>query len=102
MRDHISILGEFFVGRFKICGLLSEISVGKGVIFHLRLVRGWTENNFLSLPGTVARCTPIGGAHEIGGHFDADLEEHANRLLDTLIRMLTAQFDVGGDAGPAR
>jgi hypothetical protein len=79
-----------------------EIAVGKGVVFHLRLVRGWTENNFLSLPGTIARCTPMAGAHEIGGRFDAELEEHAERLLDTLIRMLTLQFDVGGDAEPAR
>jgi hypothetical protein len=78
-----------------------EIAEGKGVIFNLRLVRGWTESNFLSLPGTVARCTPIGGASEIGGQFDAELEEHAKRLLDTLIRMLSAQFDVSGDAEPA-
>lgn len=77
-----------------------EIAVGKGVVFHLRLVRGWTENNFLSLPGTVARCTPISGAHEVGGHFDAELEEHAKRLLDTLIRMLSAQFDLGGSSAP--
>jgi hypothetical protein len=79
-----------------------EVSVGTGVVFQLRLVRGWTENNFLSVPGTIVRCVPSGGAHEIGGQFEADLEEHAKRLLDTLIRMLSMQFDVRGDADPAR
>jgi c-di-GMP-binding flagellar brake protein YcgR len=72
-----------------------EIEAGVEAMFHMRLVRSWSETGFLSVPAKIVRSVEVAGAFEVGGQFHESLDEHTKTLLDTLVRMLAGQLGLG-------
>ena len=77
-------------------GASVELSVplepGSAVQLYLRLVLGWAAADFLTLPGRVVRCEPVGDRHLIGVELEALSQPQAERL-ELLLRVLAGELD---------
>ena len=71
------------------------VEVGTAVRHHLRLVLGWTEANFLTLPAVVRWCESGPDGYQVGTEFSGEMAEEHGKRLKLLVRVLSGELDLG-------